>query len=260
MKKLFSIISGAMMSLGVMAIEPVTVQVYGDSLPEVKLYVYPAANPTGTAIVACPGGGYAMKAMGHEGHQFGPWLNDNGITLAVLDYRLPEGVHEIPSADAMAAMRLMRSHADEWGAQRVGIMGFSAGGHLASTVATHATGAARPDFQILFYPVITMNPKYTHLGSHNYLLGTNPPASLEAFYSGELQVNANTPRCLILSSWNDTTVPIENTINYSRALSAAGVAASVYIFPEGNHGWGFNDSFKFKPVWQQLFIDWVLNY
>lgn len=236
------------------------VPVYGDSIQGVNLYVYPADKPNGNAILGCPGGGYAMKAMDHEGHEFAPWLNDNGITYAVLDYRLPAGVHEIPSADAMEAMRLMRSRADEWGISRLGIMGFSAGGHLASTVATHATGNARPDFQILFYPVITMDPAYTHTGTHDYLLGDNPAASLEDYYSNEKQITPNTPPCLILSSWDDTCVPIMNTINYSRALATAGVQASVFIFPEGNHGWGFHDSFKFKPVWQKLFLDWLLNY
>lgn len=260
MKKISMLLMGALFCGSAIAKEPIVVPLYGDSIQGVNMYVYPAENPTGIAIVGCPGGGYTMKAIEHEGHEFAPWLNENGITYAVVDYRLPEGVCDVPSSDVMEAMRIMRRNADAWGVSRLGIMGFSAGGHLASTVATHATGDAHPDFQILFYPVITMTPSYTHHMTHDLLLGDNPSALLEAYYSSELQVDANTPPCLIFSSWDDVTVPIENTINYARALVAAGVPSSVYIFPEGNHGWGFHDSFKFKPVWQQLFIDWVKNY
>lgn len=246
-------------SLRLSAAEPIVMQLYPDSPESPTLYVYPAAQGDGTAIVSCPGGAYGWHAMEHEGHEFAPWLNENGVTYAVLQYRLPKGRNEVPSADAREAIRVMRSHAADWKAEKVGIMGFSAGGHLAATVATHATGEERPDFQILFYPVISMNPSYTHQMTHDNLLGDSATVALELYYSNDLQVSATTPPALIFSSWDDDAVAIKHTLNYSRALADAGVPASVFIFPTGGHGWGFHDSFTYKHVWQQLFIDWIQN-
>lgn len=257
MNKILMTLAAAVAALRLGAAEPVTVELYPDSLPGVVMYVYPADKGDGTAIVSCPGGAYALRAMGHEGHEFAPWLNDHGISYAVVEYRLPEGRHEVPSADVEQAIRIMRSHADEWGASRVGVMGFSAGGHLASTVATHARGEARPDFQILFYPVITMNPSFTHHVTHDKLLGDNATPQLEQLYSNELQVTRDTPPALILSTWDDDCVPVKNTIAYAQSLSAADVPAAVYIFPTGGHGWGFHDTYAYKPLWQQLFLDWL---
>lgn len=129
----------------------------------------------GMAIVACPGGGYSHLAMAHEGKSMADWFNSQGITYAVLRYRMPNGHNEVPLSDSQQALRIMRQHAQEWNVKKLGIMGSSAGGHLASTTATHFTDAeTRPDFQILFYPVITTDPAYTHMGSHDNLLGKNP--------------------------------------------------------------------------------------
>lgn len=253
------LLAGAILgaTLRLSAAEPIVMQLYPDSPESPTLYVYPAPEGTGTAIISCPGGAYGWYAMDHEGHEFAPWLNDNGVTYAVLQYRLPQGRNEVPSADAREAIRVMRSHAADWNATKVGIMGFSAGGHLAATVATHATGDERPDFHILFYPVISMNPSYTHQLTHDNLLGDSATVALESYYSNELQVSATTPPALIFSSWDDDAVSIDHTLNYSRAMAAAGVSASVYIFPTGGHGWGFHDTFPYKPVWQQLFLDWL---
>ena len=131
---------------------------------ETILYVYPAKKGNGMAIVACPGGGYSHLAMAHEGKSMADWFNSQGITYAVLRYRMPNGHNEVPLSDSQQALRIMRQHAQEWNVKKLGIMGSSAGGHLASTTATHFTDAeTRPDFQILFYPVITMDPAYTHM-------------------------------------------------------------------------------------------------
>lgn len=138
------------------------------------LTIYPATQPNGLAIIMCPGGGYTRLAMDHEGHDMAQWFNTQGITYAVLKYRMPNGHSDIPLSDAHQAIRLMREHAKEWNFTKLGIMGASAGGHLASTAATHYTAETRPDFQILLYPVVSMNPTLTHKGSHDNLLGKNP--------------------------------------------------------------------------------------
>ena len=158
-----------------------------DEYAEATLTIYPAQKPNGQAIIACPGGGYAGIATTHEGHDMAAWFNTQGITYAVLHYRMPYGNHEIPLSDAHQAIRYMRKHADQWNIRQLGIMGSSAGGHLASTAATHFDAETRPDFQILFYPVITMG-EYTHQGSKNLLLGKNPSEELVKLYSNELQV------------------------------------------------------------------------
>ena len=137
------------------------------NVSEPTLTVYPAAKPNGLAVVACPGGGYIRLAMNHEGHDMADWFNAQGITYAVLKYRMPNGHHDVPLSDAHQAIRLMREHANEWHIQKVGIMGASAGGHLASTAATHYTAGTRPDFQILFYPVISMDLSNCHKGSRD---------------------------------------------------------------------------------------------
>lgn len=186
---------------------------------EPTIEVYPAKESNGLAIVMCPGGGYSHLAMNHEGHDMANWFNSQGITYAVLTYRMPNGNNEVPLSDAQQALRIMRQHAKEWNIQKLGIMGASAGGHLASTAATHFTDAeTRPDFQILFYPVITMDPAYTHMGSHDNLLGKNPSKELEQKYSNELQVTPETPQAFIMHSSDDGAVPVANSVNYYTAL------------------------------------------
>ena len=224
------------------------------------LTVYPADKPNGKAILMCPGGGYTHLALQHEGHDMAPWLNAQGITYAVLKYRMPHGDSSIPLKDAEQAMRIMRKHAAEWGVGpgKIGVMGASAGGHLASTLATHySSKETRPDFQVLFYPVITMDPSYTHMGSHNYLLGENPGKEKEELFSNEKQVNAETPKAFICLSADDGAVPPANGINYFNALNANKVPASLHVYPIGGHGWGFRDSFPYKRQWTGELEKWL---
>lgn len=222
--------------------------------------VYVPKSPNGKAIVMCPGGGYGWQATGHEGHDMAEWFNHQGITYVVLKYRLPQGDHTLPLADAEQAMRLVRSHAEEWGVNpsKVGIMGASAGGHLASTLATHySSPATRPDFQVLFYPVITMDAAYTHMGSRVNLIGENPTKELEKKFSNELQVTADTPKAFIMLSSDDNAVPVANGMNYYTALLANKVSASLHAYPEGGHGWGYGEGFLYKSQWTAELEKWL---
>lgn len=221
--------------------------------------VYPAAKPNGVAIVMCPGGGYARLAMNHEGHDMADWFNAQGITYAVLKYRMPNGHDEVPLSDAEQAIRLVRQHAAEWGTDphRVGIMGASAGGHLAASLATlYSSEETRPDFQILFYPVITMGIA-THGGSRINLIGENPTPELEQRYTLEKQVTERTPQAFIMLSADDNAVPPINSLNYFTALCEHGIPASMHIYPTGGHGWGFRDSFPYKRQWTGELEKWL---
>ena len=203
------------------------------------LTVYPASHPNGMAIIMCPGGGYGGLAMKHEGHDMAPWFNTQGITYAVLKYRMPNGHHEVPLSDAEQAIRMVREHAAEWGVnpQRVGIMGASAGGHLAASLATlYSSDKTRPDFQILFYPVISMQKGVTHGGSRKNLIGENPSQELEQKYSLERQVSPGTPQAFIMLSSDDDAVPPINGIGYFLALRDHKVPASLHAYPTGGHG------------------------
>ena len=228
----------------------------GDEYTEATLTIYPAKKPNGQAIVACPGGGYAGIATTHEGHDMAAWFNTQGITYAVLHYRMPYGKHEIPLSDAHQAIRYMRKNAEKWGIKQLGIMGSSAGGHLASTAATHFDAETRPDFQILFYPVVTMTD-YTHQGSKDNLLGKNPSEELVKLYSNELQVTEQTPPAFIMHSSNDDAVPVLNSINYYLALCKHGVWSSMHLYPIGGHGWGYNESFPYKAQWKNELEKWL---
>ena len=228
----------------------------GDEYTEATLTIYPAKKPNGQAIVACPGGGYAGIATTHEGHDMAAWFNTQGITYAVLHYRMPYGKHEIPLSDAHQAIRYMRKNGEKWGIEQLGIMGSSAGGHLASTVATHFDAETRPDFQILFYPVVTMTD-YTHQGSKDNLLGKNPSEELVKLYSNELQVTEQTPPAFIMHSSNDDAVPVLNSINYYLALCKHGVWSSMHLYPIGGHGWGYNESFPYKAQWKNELEKWL---
>lgn len=228
----------------------------GDEYTEATLTIYPAKKPNGQAIVACPGGGYAGIATTHEGHDMAAWFNTQGITYAVLNYRMPYGKHEIPLSDAHQAIRYMRKNAEKWGIEQLGIMGSSAGGHLASTAATHFDAETRPDFQILFYPVVTMTD-YTHQGSKDNLLGKNPSEELVKLYSNELQVTEQTPPAFIMHSSNDDAVPVLNSINYYLALCKHGVWSSMHLYPVGGHGWGYNESFPYKTQWKDELEKWL---
>ena len=218
---------------------------------ELTVYLPDEKNATGRAVVCCPGGGYTHLAMDHEGHQWATFFNNQGIALIVLKYRMPHGNRMIPVSDAEEAMKTVRRHASEWhiNPADVGIMGFSAGGHLASTIATHATGDAAPNFQILFYPVITMDLGFTHKGSHDNFLGEGLSKKelrkLEADYSNDLQVNRTTPRVFLALSDDDKVVPAANGFNYYEQLYKHDVPASIHIYPTGGHGWGYRESFTY---------------
>ena len=228
----------------------------GEEIPEATLTIYPASKPNGQAIIACPGGGYSGVAATHEGHDMAAWFNAQGITYAVLYYRMPYGKHEVPLSDAHRAIRFMRKHADRWAIRQLGIMGSSAGGHLASTAATHFTTETRPDFQILFYPVVTMSEN-THQGSKDNLLGKNPGSDLIKLYSNETQVTSQTPPAFIMHSSDDTVVPVDNSINYYMAMVKKGVSASMHLYPIGGHGWGYNENFTYKRQWQEELEKWL---
>ena len=225
---------------------------------EPTLTVYPATEGNGMAIVACPDGGYGKLAMDHEGKDMAAWFNNQGITYAVLKYRMPNGHKEVPLSDARQAMRILRHRAGEWQLKRIGIMGFSAGGHLASTVATHFEDEeSHPDFQILFYPVISMDPEYTHRGTHDNLLGKQPAKEEEDDFSNELHVDGNTPPAFILHSSDDRSVPVAHSLNYYMALLRHQVPATLHIYPIGGHGWGYRDSFTYKREWTGELEKWL---
>ena len=225
----------------------------GDDKDKAELTVYlpDAKKATGRAIVCCPGGGYSHLAMDHEGHQWATFFNNQGIALIVLKYRMPHGNYVVPISDAEQAMKIVRQNAAEWHIDRnnVGIMGFSAGGHLASTIATHSTGEAAPNFQILFYPVITMDLGFTHKGSHDNFLGEGHSKKelrkLETEYSNDLQVNRTTPRTFLALSDDDKAVPAANGFGYYQQLYKHDVPASIHIYPSGGHGWGYRESFAY---------------
>ncbi len=220
-----------------------------DAADTAKVYVYlPAAKKaSGRAIVICPGGGYGGLAMDHEGKNWAQFFNRMGIAAFVLKYRMPHGKKDVPISDAEQAMRLVRANAAQWNIDPddVGIMGSSAGGHLASTIATHAKKDALPNFQILFYPVITMDPDFTHIGSHNNLLGEKAKKKDELQYSNDIQVSRTTPRALILLSDDDDVVVPANGVNYYFELYKHDVPASLMVYPTGGHGWGIGPDFEF---------------
>ena len=214
---------------------------------KVTIYLPAKKAATGRAVVICPGGGYQFLAMDHEGHHWAPFFNQEGIAVIVLKYRMPHGDYRIPIEDAEEAIKMVRRNADRWNIdpQQVGIMGSSAGGHLASTVATHADGKAKPDFQILFYPVITMQPDITHKGSHDALLGNKAKKKEEREYSNDEQVTRATPRAWIALSDDDHTVLPANGVNYYVELYRHDVPASLHVYPTGGHGWGMLPGFRF---------------
>lgn len=218
------------------------------------LIVYPCLYPNGTAVIMCPGGGYYRLAMAHEGTDMAQWFNRQSITYAVLKYRMPNGHANVPLSDAMQAMRIMRSHATDWGVKRIGIMGASAGGHLASTLATHYTADTRPDFQVLFYPVINMK---SHGGSTKLLLGDNPADSLIQKFDNSLHVDSLTPPAFIMQSADDHTVGSAGLMAYYSALQRNKVPVSLHVYPTGGHGWGFSNSFKWKQDWTAELADWL---
>jgi acetyl esterase/lipase len=234
--------------------------------------VYRAPRPNGTAILVFPGGGYGALALVHEGRQWAYWYNAMGITAFVVKYRLgPRYHHPIELGDAQRAIRTVRARAAEFGVSpdRVGIMGFSAGGHLVSTAATHFDAgladpkdaidraSSRPDFLILGYPVISFDPAITHAGSVRNLLGDNPDPKLIENLSNDLQVTARTPPTFLFHTANDAAVPVENSIRFFLALRKAGVPAELHVFENGPHGVGMALSDPTLAKWTELLAGWL---
>ncbi|MDD6437897.1 MAG: alpha/beta hydrolase [Prevotella sp.] len=216
----------------------------------------------GRAVLICPGGGYGGLAMDNEGTNWIDFFRNQGIAAIVLTYRMPHGVKEVPIGDAEEAMRIIRRHAKEWNINPndIGIMGSSAGGHLASTLSTHSKADVRPNFQILFYPVITMDKSYTHMGSHDNLLGKNASASMERLYSNDLQVTPQTPPAFITVGSNDQLVPPMNSINYYTALLRNHVPASMMVYNEGPHGYGSQRWFRYTLEMQLELKAWLASF
>lgn len=209
--------------------------------PSVRVFL-PASEKPVKAILICPGGGYDHLAMKDEGYDWALYFNKRSIAAVVLKYRMPNGNPEVPVSDAYEAMRYIKEHAKEWNIlpDSVGIMGSSAGGHLASTVATHAPAKLRPAFQILFYPVITMGGQNVHQGSKKHLLGENPNSKLVKKYSNEWQVNKKTPCAFIALSGDDQSVKPVHSVNYHKALITQKIPSEIHIYANGKHGWGYN--------------------
>ncbi len=248
--KLISTMALALLSLPLCAqtARTFTVNITPDGASNMQVFI--PENPSGRALVGCPGGGYSHLSMQNEGTDWAEYFNKQGIVYGVLKYRMPKGDRSLPMSDAQNAVRMMRDSAAVWGLSpyNVGIMGFSAGGHLASTTATHAPIEARPDFQILFYPVISMVEKETHKGSVvNFLGDGRTDAKLAKEFTNYHQVRRHqTPPAILLMTGDDRAVPVmTNGLPYYNALRKAGVPAALHIYPEGGHGFGFRKNFAY---------------
>jgi acetyl esterase/lipase len=242
------------------------------SRPTIAVYLPAAGTGNGTAVIICPGGGYDHLAITHEGTDVAQALSGMGIAAFVLKYRLPSDETMVdktigPLQDAQRAIQLVRQRAADWGVNpdRVGIMGFSAGGHLASTAGTHFNKAyidnkdnisLRPDFMVLLYPVISFNYGYAHHGSRNNLIGPHPDTALIREYSNELQVTAATPPTFIVHCEDDKVVPVVNTLYFYEALQRNGVQAEMHIYPKGGHGFGMHNTTT-KDEWMDRLRNWL---
>ena len=240
-------------------------------IPTLAIYPAPPANAVGTGVIVCPGGGYGALAMDHEGKQIAEWLNGLGISAFVLKYRLgPRYHHPVPLTDVQRAIRFVRHRATEDGVapDRIGGWGFSAGGHLASTAATHFDKgnasaqdsldrlSSRPDFAILAYPVISFTTDYVHKGSRRNLLGEPYDEKLAAKLSTETQVTAETPPTFLFHTNEDTGVPPENSVLFYLALRKAGVPAEMHIYEKGRHGVGLAPKDPILSSWAGRLADW----
>lgn len=240
--------------------------------PSLTVYPAPEKSAVRTAVIVFPGGGYGMLAKDHEGDQIARWLNSLGIQAFVLQYRIAPRYHfPAPLLDAQRAIRLVRAHAADYriSPTRVGIWGFSAGGHLASTAGTHFDAgvanaadpidrvSSRPDFMILAYPVISFTTPYTHQGSLRNLLGDNPDPKLVSSLSNETQVTAQTPPTFLFHTNEDNGVPAENSVLFYLALRKAGVPAEMHIYERGPHGVGLASTDAVLATWAARLKDWL---
>src|SRR6266480_3494352 len=239
-------------------------------IPTLTPYLPPKEKATGAAVIVCPGGGYTHLAE-HEGGPVAEWLNSIGVTAFVLKSRLgPRYHHPAPLQDAARAIRTVRARATEWNIdpKRIGILGFSAGGHVASTIGTHFDSgkpdafdpiervSSRPDLMILIYPVITMR-EFAHAGSRRMLLGENPSSDLVALLSNEEQVTKETPPAFLVHTANDPAVPVENSLRFAEAMTKAGVPFELNIYERGPHGFGLGGKDPMLSTWPQRCADWL---
>jgi len=244
--------------------------------PDIAVFLPSKKNSTGEAVVICPGGGYTILAYDWEGSDIARWLNSQGIAAFVLKYRLPGSKsnivpHKSPLMDAQRAMRMVRSNAADWNIdpEKIGIMGFSAGGHLASTLSTHYDAgdpsssdpvdqvSCRPDFSVLIYPVISFTEDFQHSGSRRNLVGEDADDSLVKYYSNELQVTEDTPPAILIHSDDDKGVPAENSIAYYKALRANKVSSKLHIYPYGGHGYSLAIGQGHLATWPDRVIQWI---
>ena len=241
--------------------------------PTLEMYAAGKNNANGTAVIICPGGAYSALAIIHEGSEVAKWLNSFGVTAFVLNYRLPDDAimkdkSIAPLQDAQQAMRLVRLHAKEWNINpdKIGIMGFSAGGHVASSLSVHYndavyeisdTTSARPDFSILIYPVITMDSTTTNTWSRYKLIGKNPAKKEIQYFSNELQVTKNTPPAFLVHSIDDDAVPVQNSINYALALHKNKIACELHLYQSGGHGYGMGRTANTESSWTVACKKWL---
>lgn len=241
--------------------------------PSLFVFLPQADKATGMAILICPGGGYSNLSFSREGITIARWLNDNGIAGIVLKYRLPSDIimkdKSIgPLQDAQEALRTIRRNAAAWkiNSAKVGVIGFSAGGHLASTLSTHFadkvyevtdTISARPDFSLLIYPVISMDAAITHAGSRRNLIGDNPSPDAIKLYSNELQITEKTPPTFLVHAADDKTVPVKNSILYFEGMQKININAELHIFPKGGHGFNLARNGGTESAWPDLALNWL---
>jgi len=241
--------------------------------PDLTVFLPAAEKANGAAVLICPGGGYGVLAFDHEGNAIAKWLNDNGIAGIILKYRLPSDQIMTdksigPLQDAQEAMRVIRRNAAVWKINpgKIGVIGFSAGGHLASTLSTHYAGkvyevkdntSARPDFSLLIYPVVSFDTAITHVGSRNNLIGTNPDEAKVSHFSNELQITADTPPAFLVHSADDPAVPVMNSIAYFKGLQKNRIPVEMHIFQKGGHGYGLSPNGGTESSWPDLCIKWL---
>ncbi len=251
----------ALQSVVAQTARKITVNLTDDGKANIVGYL--PVQPTGKAVVGCPGGGYSGLSLQNEGHDWADYFNRQGIAYFVLTYRMPHGDRTIPVGDAQKSIRVVRDSADVWGINPydVGIMGFSAGGHLASTISTHSEFAERPDFSILFYPVISMNEKETHKGSCVNFLGSEgqKDQQLVKLFSNQHAVRRHlTPPAIILTANDDRTVPpVTNGVAYYTAMRKQGNDCALYIYPTGGHGFGFKSTFTYHDQMLNDLTTWL---
>ena len=229
--------------------------------PKITIFLPPQNTGNGRAIVACPGGGYTHLAQNHEGFYWSPFFNNLGYAYAVVEYNFPNGDRTIPMKDVEAAFKVLTDSASVWqiAPDKIGIMGSSAGGHLASAIATHPTEVMNPAFQILFYPVISLDKDITHSGSRRGFLGDSPSDVLVEEWSSDKKVTETTSPVFMALCSDDKVVKPINSILYYNALVEKGVPAAMFIYPEGGHGWGYRTKFKQREQMLQELTAWLKN-